>query len=582
MPPPAAPSAPASPAETLSGYEVGIDGAGDLTTLLTDNLAISRHAEDKALPREELERLVSITPQQIKDLLATEGYFSPQVTGSLQQRDGRYTAHFDVTLGAPVTIRGVAIGFTGDLAARAKSDTRAADRIARLKSRWELKQGERFRQKAWTDAKNALIKGLLNRDYPAARIADSMARIDPQTRAADLSVDVDSGPAFTFGPLQVNGLKRYPPRLVTGVNPIHPGDPYTQEKLNELQARLQDSGYFRSAFATVDVDPAHPEQVPVRVDVVENPRKRLSTGIGFSTDAGPRLQLKYLDRQFLGRDLRLESDAKVDNETRSVGADLYLPPLAWPLLRNWTPSVGAHLERTDISNVVNNKIRSSFMLTSPDRVNQRAFGVAYFADRQTIDDLPANNREALVGLASVTRRQLDSLVNPRRGYIASLEVDAGPRGLINAQNLVRARARVNWIQPLVRRWHSVVRAEVGQVFMADRQNVPEDLLFRTGGDQSVRGYGYQTLGVSDNGAIVGGRVLAVASAELVYQVKPQWGLAVFHDVGNAADTWKDFRFVAGTGVGVRWRSPVGPVNIDLAFAHETRKPRLHFSIGYGF
>jgi translocation and assembly module TamA len=112
--------------------------------------------------------------------------------------------------------------------------------------------------------------------------------------------------------------------------------------------------------------------------------------------------------------------------------------------------------------------------------------------------------------------------------------------------------------------------------------VPGDLLFRAGGDQSVRGYSYQSLGPIQNGAVVGGTVTAVMSAELVYQLTPTWGAAVFTDAGNAADSWKGFTLKRGTGVGARWRSPIGPVNLDLAYGHAVHKMRLHFSVGYGF
>jgi translocation and assembly module TamA len=569
-------------AQTLSGYSVEIVGAGQLESLLKENLTISRHAEDTDTALEELERLIAITPQQIKDLLATEGYFSPRVSGNLDRNGEKITARFEVELQAPVVVAGADIQFSGDIATRATTDRRSEARIERLKQQWGLGPGQRFRQAAWTDSKNTLLKGLINQDYPAARIAGSEARIDPNARRAELSVAVDSGPAFTFGELQIRGLERYPQRTVVGLNPIRPGEPYSQDRLNELQARLQGSGYFKSAFAAIDVDPEHPERVPVRVDVTDNERTKLSLGVGFSTDAGARLQARYLDRLFLDRDLRLESDAKIDRQTRALGGDVYFPPVYLPLVQGWTPSVGAHYERTDIANVVNDKLRSSVMLTSPDRIDERAIGISYFADRQHIEGLPVNNRQALVAMWNATMRRLDNLLDPRRGYAASLELAAGPKGVVNQQNIARALGKATVLYPFAPRWHALFRAQLGQVFMASRENVPEDLLFRTGGDQTVRGYGYQTLGVADNGAVVGGRVFALASAEVVYQITPQWGAALFRDAGNAADTWRDFHFAQGTGVGARWRSPIGPVNLDLAFAQDTRTPRLHFSLGYGF
>ena len=120
------------------------------------------------------------------------------------------------------------------------------------------------------------------------------------------------------------------------------------------------------------------------------------------------------------------------------------------------------------------------------------------------------------------------------------------------------------------------------MFGADRDTVPEDLLFRTGGDQSVRGYAYNSLGVAAGDAIVGGTVLAVVSAELVYRITSDWGAAIFADAGNAADSWDEFKLQYGRCVGARWRGPIGPVNLDLAYGHDTRDVRLHFSIGYGF
>jgi translocation and assembly module TamA len=565
-------------AQTTRNYVVEIIGAGSLTALLDQHLEIRRHEADPDLSPQELQRLVDITPQQIRDLLATEGYFSPKVEHELIVTPERRIARFRVDAGEPTRVAAVQIRFAGDIAQGPKANPR---RMEGLRRRWALNVGEVFRQADWSGAKNALLKNLLVRDYPAATIAASEALVDPARHAATLSVDVDSGPAFTFGELQIEGLKRYSHNIIDELNPIRPGDPYSQEKLNELQARLQDSGYFRSAFATVDIDPAHPDNVPVRLDLNENPRKRLAFGIGFSTDAGARAEVRWLDRNFLQRQWRLESNLLLDRDTRRLGAGIFLPALH-SVLPGWRPSFDTRLERSDITGELIDTIRLGARLTSPVKTDEQIWGVTYLADRQRIGDVFTNNRQALIASYSYTRRRLDNLITPRRGYVASIDVGAGPRGLVNTANIGRVVGSATWLSLFDQRWQTILRGQIGQVFGAGRLDVPNDLLFRTGGDQTVRGYAYNSLGVAQNGAVVGGTVVAVMSAELVYWISPQWGAAVFTDAGDAAESWRDFQLKHGTGVGARWRSPIGPVNVDLAYGHETRKPRLHFSVGYGF
>jgi translocation and assembly module TamA len=556
-------------------YAVEINGAGALTDLLNDYLEIRQHVADPDLSLEELQRLAAAAPQQIRELLATEGYFSPTVEYALRQQGDRWLARYDVNPGTPSRVEAVDIRFKGDIADGPHAQPQ---RINRLRRQWSLTPGERFRQAEWNNAKSTLLKGLLNRDFPAAKITDSEARIDPQSRSATLTVEVDSGPVFTFGPLQIQGLKRYSREMIERLNPIRTGEPFTQEKLTELQARLQDSGYFRTVFATIEVDPAHPRNVPVRLDLVENERRRLSLGIGFSTDTGARAQVKWLDRHFLDHDWRLESELRLDRKTPLLGTDLYFPARD----NGWSPSLGAHYERTDIANEINDRIRLDARMAGPIKTDEEIWGVSYLAEQQRIVNSDTNNRRALVASYTYTRRRVDNLISPRRGYVAAIELTGGPRGIVNEANIGRILGRVNWLSPIDRRWLVVARGQVGQVVGASRNAVPSELLFRAGGNQSVRGYAFNSLGVPQAGAVVGGRVLAVLSAELVYQLTPTWGAAIFQDAGNAADSWREFRLVQGTGVGARWRSPIGPVNVDLAYGHATRQPKLHFSVGYGF
>jgi translocation and assembly module TamA len=554
---------------------VNISGGDSMRKLLNDFLDINRKRESETMREREARRLIDITPRQIIELLATVGYFSPKVTPSIDARGDEIIARFTIETGPVTRIDTLDIRLTGAVALGSGKD---ANRITTIRRDWALRPGDVFTQEAWDSAKSAVLKSLLTEDFPAARIVNSLAKIEPLTHQAALSVEVDSGPAFTFGTLQLEGLERYPSSMIAPLNTIAPGDPYSQERLNDLQAKLQDSGYFRSVFATIAVDPARPDKVPVRVDLVENERKKLSLGVGLSTNTGPRAQIKYLDRRWLDRNWRLESELKVDRLTRLLGADVTFPARD----NGWRPSVGAHYERSDIVNEKSDKINFGAHLGSPDRQDEQILGISYYGDKERIAETAVNNRQALIASWVYTRRRLDNLLAPQRGYQTTVELDGGLPGLVNRHTLVRATGHLTWLAEPGKRWQTIVRAQIGQVAGSRRQTVPGDLLFRTGGDQTIRGYSYQSLGVAQDGAIVGGRVFGLASGELVYKITPTWGAALFHDIGNAADTWRDWHPVHGTGVGGRWRSPIGPVNLDVAYGHEVGKLRLHFSVGYGF
>ena len=559
---------------------VEIRGAGELEPLLRQNLTITQMATDGEPDSAELQRLVRLTPQQITELLATEGYFSPQVSGRLSTVNGQQVAHFDVQTGQPAQVTDIRLDFSGEIT------TRDRERMAALRERWLLKRGERFRQSQWTAAKNDLLGAVLAKDYPAARITDSDAKIDPASHSATLQVSIDSGPAFTFGELQVRGLSRYPSELVSNANLIRAGEPYSQARLAELQARVLNTGYFRTVFASIDADPEHPQQVPVHVDVTEQPSKRVGIGAGISTDSGARLQLKYTDRLFLDRNWRLESIFRADRQSLLAQGALYFRPLREPLVfgqfEGWIPSVLVGLERTSITGEEIERIRNSVRLSTPSRINERVMSLSLLADRPVIPGADLNTRRALVAGYTLTRRLFDQMLAPTRGYSATFDLSGGFGGALNDVRIARAYASGVWLYPLSDRWTVVARGQAGEIYGAGIDKVPEDLLFRTGGDQTVRGYSFGSLGVPRNGVVVGGNVLAVASAELQYRFTPQWGAAIFHDIGDAALSWSDYRARRSIGIGARWRSPIGAVNIDVARGIETGETRLHFSVGYGF
>ncbi|HMU18020.1 MAG TPA: BamA/TamA family outer membrane protein, partial [Thauera aminoaromatica] len=180
------------------------------------------------------------------------------------------------------------------------------------------------------------------------------------------------------------------------------------------------------------------------------------------------------------------------------------------------------------------------------------------------------------------KRAVDNLLDPSRGYVLEFQVGGGSKTLFSDQDFLRFYSRVARYQPVRGTDVFILRGEAGVTLADSREGVPQDFLFRTGGAQSVRGYDYQSLGVKEGDATVGGRYLATASAEYVRWFRPQWGAAVFVDAGDAADTRADYDLRVGYGVGARWRSPAGPLAIDLAWGHQERSLRLHFGVAVAF
>jgi translocation and assembly module TamA len=212
---------------------------------------------------------------------------------------------------------------------------------------------------------------------------------------------------------------------------------------------------------------------------------------------------------------------------------------------------------------------------------ERAISATYFLDQQEPSDAPSERSHAVYVELEQYLREVDNLLAPTKGWMASAQLGGGIPG-ISTRGFGRVIGRfATWI-PLDRANEIHLRADAGAVLAPARTGIPSTLLFRTGGDTTVRGYAFESLGVPQGTATVGGRYYAVGSVEAIHWFDESWGMAGFVDTGNAGDSLTDFRFVFGYGAGVRVRTPVGPFRLDLAYGSESHEVRLHFSVGISF
>ncbi len=552
-------------------YEVRIEGAGELREVLRKGLDIEHWKRFPGLREQQLRALVRKVPRQARELLEAQGYFSSHVDARLQAAAGAQRVWVRVQPGPPTLVGSVQLRVLGP---DGRPDARLADALRR---HWGLAPGSAFVSARWQAAKGDALLRLSTRRFAAARIADSRALVDPARRVATLSVRFETGPAYRFGPLQVEGLHRYPRSVVRNLMPWSPGAEYAQDQLLEFQAKLQNSRYFRRATVAAPTDSAQQHELPVRVEVVERRAQSLGLGLGFSSNTGVRTQFDYADLNLLGRAWRLDTRVRLETLQQSFGAVLHFPQRA----DGADYSMSAQAQHADIQGLTT---RSQTLGVQRQRVDGAIETVEslQFTNEQQQTSAGVSSTMALMPGWTWIRRRLDSSLDPRRGNLLGVQLGAGARELLSDQNFVRLYLHALQYVSLDPRDQLILRGELGAVLSPSADGIPQQELFRAGGVGSVRGYAYQSLGVPGNGAVLGGRALLTASIEGVRWVRPRWGAALFVDAGNAADGWRALHPVVGYGVGVRWRSPVGLISVDLAHGRATGSTRLDFQAGVRF
>ena len=515
------------------------------------------------------QRAVTEARRIATEALATEGWFSPL----LRVEDDGQRVRVAIDPGARATIEAVEIEFTGAIA-----DEAGAARRRALREAWSLARGEPFRQDDWAAAKRRLLDAVLAQDFAAARLVDSRATVDADAARARLQVTIDSGPRFTFGALRVEGLASYDRSLVERYARIRPGDPYRAEALLALQATLQNTPYFGSVAVEIDRDPASARGVPVVVRVTETMPRTAGLGVGYSSNTGARGEITYRNIDFARRAWSLESGARIE-QLRQLGfATLTLPP-------NRDASRDAFTLLGERSNIQNLTLRRVEAIATRSRVRgpfETRLSVNLQREERSVPAGPDRASKALTLNWSWTWRGVDDLVDPRRGTLVNVQVGGGTRALLSDQDFVRGFVRAQRFWTVRARDVFSLRATLGATLAPSREGIPQAFLFRTGGSTTVRGYSFESLGVREAGAVVGGRYSATVGAEYVNWFAERWGAAAFVDAGNAVDRASDWRAALGYGLGARFRSPVGPLALDVAYGQDVRRLRLHVAIAVAF
>ncbi|MEE3320612.1 MAG: autotransporter assembly complex family protein [Pseudomonadota bacterium] len=500
--------------------------------------------------------------------LKAMGYYESQLSLSANTDGECAIVTLQVQTGPPVLLTHADIRLHGD-AAEDPVFQRLVDEDA-------LHIGERLQHDRYTRLKRNLQQSLINRGYVEGKLTRHELTVDTEKRSATIVLIVDSGPRYRFGQVEVSGSE-LDPDLIQSYVQFEQGQPFDSKRVLETQQAYLGAGYFSAARIQKGTADPQAHTIPVSITLSDNHRWSLLTGIGFSTDTGPRVRLGIENRRVNRQGHRFRAETQLSEVEQGAGAS-YQIPLSDPLR-----------ERLDLhSSYVNEDTDSNTnerWMTGADYIVElkskwvSTLSLEYLRETWQIAD-EVDQAELVMPGYQLSRIKANDPVYPTFGWRLNGKIRVAHQGLSSTASFVQLTPSAKLVFPLVG-GRVLTRLDLGYTEINDVTELPASMRFFAGGDSSIRGFSYESLGPEDaNGEVIGGRHMATGSLEYDHPLTEKWHLAVFSDAGNAFNDVEDYELRHSAGVGIRWRSPLGPIRLDVARAvDENRDWRIHLSMG---
>ncbi len=557
--------------------EVIVEGVeGDMLKNVEAALAIPPGLiEDGEVNVQWLDRFARQAKEKVVAAVEPFGYYDSEVDISLESVDERhFRLMVRVNPGEPVRVTEARIEVSGP--------GREEKTLKDLASAFPLQKGDILRHDPYEEAKGALKSealalGYLDADFPVHTIFITKAE-----NAARIELVLETGQKYLFGEVSLVGTPEYPQQFLMRYLAFKPGEVFSYPKLAKTQLNYMNSDRFEEVHIIPEKERAEEMRLPVTVRLKPSPSKRLRFGIGYGTDTGPRLSIDYRNLNMFSRGHVLHADLNLSGRLQGIGAGYILPSLRD--INSFT-EIQMKLQRENVS-------EHESRLLSMEVNRTRAFGsgrlgVAYLkAQREhfTAGDETSDSFLILPGLR-FSEHLYDSLVRPTRGHKYEIEVRGTHQILGSDTGFLQILADGRLLLPLPGNLSLKSRLKAAATLQNETsaKDLPLSLRFFAGGDRSVRGYGYQSLGPKDeSGEVVGGKNLLEGSVELERIILKNWGVAAFYDVGNAFNSLSSIRLFQGAGIGSIYYTRIGPVSLYIARQIGVDDPRfrLHFTVGF--
>lgn len=540
------------PPVQASNAEIRIEGLAD--PLLENARAhLSGISLDCHAPEWQARLVLHQTGKAVREALNALGHYKPMITPTLERSGACWLIYLKVNPGPPVRITALNLHLSGP--GQQDPDLRMAMAGSGLKVGMTLDQG------LYSALKNQLEQEARAKGFFDAHFTRHSILVNPQTDSAVVTLDFETGTRYRFGPTQIE-VHSVKPTLVKGFLTYHQGEAYSSAAVIESQNVLTASRYFDNVRLVTDIQARSHGEVPMRLVTTPARRYQLLMGAGYSSDTGPTIRLDFRDRRLNRAGHRYATNLQL-SRVQSQATILYEIPLANPRT-DWLSLEGGYQYQNTLTS------QSRIWKLSAARTHMlgngwlRRLSLTYMNENSSIAGTSLSGHYLMPGIG-LSRTVARPPIYPQRGWSLSSSLTGAARGVIATTNFIQGKLGMHAITPL---WGGLVltRAAFGATVITDVSSLPASLRFFAGGAQSVRGYGYETLGPTNaQGVVVGGRYQIIGSVEYDHHLTGQFYWALFYDAGNAFDHWP-FVVHRGAGFGIRWHSPLGPIRLDIGRA----------------
>lgn len=538
-------------ARAQNGLELAVHGLDEeMERAVRAGLTAGQYA-DRKVDEASARRLAARGGEEIREALEAFGYYGADVVTRVERgTEGRWRASFTVQPGEPVIVRRGQAEVTGPAG--------EVDEVRAALAAFRPVAGDRLDHRLYEQAKTRISNALRATGFLAARTVRSRVEVSAARRSADIELAWESGPRHRFGPVDFSAAQ-FPDGFLQRFVPWPEGEFYSAKSLLTLQQRLVSADYFSSVSVLPGLDEVTDAVVPVEVMLVPDQRTVYSAGLFVSTDSGPGGRLG-VDRRWVNqRGHKASAEVAYAQHRQEASVDYRIPrPGVEP--RDYT--IGAAYTNEVTESVESRNLR---VAAAAARRNWRGFtrtvSLHYLDGNFQIADQWDSSR-MMYAETSLSRRRVDEERYAGHGYLVRLALRGAPAFALADTSFLQGQVTGEWSRVLgVGR--IILRTELGAMTVENFHALPPELRFFAGGDRSVRGFGFQAIGDTNAaGGVIGGKYLVAAGVEYEHYFRPAWGAAVFVDAGDAFRA--DFSPNVGTGVGLRWKSPIGIVRLDLA------------------